>query len=227
MPAVIAHIICGGHNLQSIALSLPLANASTPLLPHLPPLLLPSRQVDLKESWYEKLQRWGDACAAYERKAVEDPSNLEWTLGRMRCQHAMGEWGALCTLAREGWASTSLEEERAEVARLAVAGAWNLREWGEMERYCAALPKHSVESRFFRAILSIHCGEHAQASSLSLLPPSPSSHEPTFPVLSPRDLPLFHHHDFLPNTTSPPSPSSQHHGSLRCLPYSLKTSFPP
>ena len=46
-------------------------------------------QVELKESWYEKLQRWADAREAYERKTTEDPLNFSWTLGRMRCQAAL------------------------------------------------------------------------------------------------------------------------------------------
>ncbi|KAL1495778.1 hypothetical protein AB1Y20_016640 [Prymnesium parvum] len=122
-------------------------------------------QVDLKESWYEKLHRWGDARTAYERKEKEDPSNLEWTLGRMRCQRALGEWGPLCQLARDKWQSAQLEdaEMRAEVARLAAAGAWNLRLWDEMELYCASIPNDSVESCFFRALLSIHSSQYKEA----------------------------------------------------------------
>jgi serine/threonine-protein kinase mTOR len=124
-------------------------------------------QVDLKESWYEKLQRWDDASAAYERKQREDPHNLTWTLGRMRCQHALGEWGALCQLAREKWRSGELEDAdmRAEVARLAAAAAWNLRLWGEMEHYCASIPKDSFDSNFFRAVLAIHSNSYPRAQA--------------------------------------------------------------
>jgi FKBP12-rapamycin complex-associated protein len=39
--------------------------------------------IELKESWYEKLQRWSDARAAYERKQQEDPENLAWKVGTM------------------------------------------------------------------------------------------------------------------------------------------------
>ena len=62
-------------------------------------------QVELKESWYEKLLRWTDARHAYERKQEEDPQNLAWRLGRMRCHHALGDWETLGKLADETWSS--------------------------------------------------------------------------------------------------------------------------
>ena len=44
--------------------------------------------MELKESWYEKLQRWEEALEAYERKYAASPpaspAHLEATLGRMR-----------------------------------------------------------------------------------------------------------------------------------------------
>lgn len=121
--------------------------------------------MDLKESWYEKLQRWGDACAVYERKEREDPHNLAWTLGRMRCQHALGQWGPLCDTARLKWHSPDLSDPamRAEVARLAGAGAWHLRLWSEVELYCMSIPKDCVEANFFRALLAFHSNEYKLA----------------------------------------------------------------
>ena len=32
--------------------------------------------IELKESWYEKLQRWEDALEAYERRQLEDPTSI-------------------------------------------------------------------------------------------------------------------------------------------------------
>ena len=128
-------------------------------------LLLVHGQVELKESWYEKLQRWDDARDAYERKQREDPDNFMWTLGRMRCQHALGEWGSLCQLVREKWRSHHLEDDelRAEVAKLAAGAAWNLRLWDEMEHYCASIPKGSFALNFFRAILAMHSNHYRAA----------------------------------------------------------------
>jgi len=118
-------------------------------------------RIELKESWYEKLQRWNDALHAYERKQQEDPANLAWTVGRMRCHHALGEWQTLGELARETWDSRQLATDapsKAEVARLAAAGAWNLRNWQEMARYCASMPEDAVETSLFRAVLAVHTG---------------------------------------------------------------------
>jgi len=65
--------------------------------------------VELKESWYEKLHRWRDVRLVYERKQRDDPANLAWTLGRMRCEHALGEWEPLLRLARQVWAEPALD----------------------------------------------------------------------------------------------------------------------
>lgn len=62
-----------------------------------------NHDVELKESWYEKLQRWDDALAAYERKQKDDPDNVEWMVGRMRCLNALGEWENLSELAQKVW----------------------------------------------------------------------------------------------------------------------------
>ena len=125
-------------------------------------------QVELKESWYEKLQRWSDACAAYERKQSEDPTNLTWRLGRMRCHRALGDWETLGELARETWDSPTLglhndATSRAEVARLAAAAAWNLRQWGPMATYSASMPDGTVETCLVRAVVSVHEGRFSAA----------------------------------------------------------------
>src|SRR5690606_34615590 len=46
-----------------------------------------SFNMDLKESWYEKLHRWREALQAYERRSTEDSLSLDVTLGKMRCLH--------------------------------------------------------------------------------------------------------------------------------------------
>ena len=48
--------------------------------------------VELKETWYEKLQRWEDALEAYERKQLEDPVSVDLMLGRMRCLRYGRNW---------------------------------------------------------------------------------------------------------------------------------------
>ncbi|KAI5420238.1 hypothetical protein KIW84_044145 [Lathyrus oleraceus] len=55
-------------------------------------------EVQLKESWYEKLQRWDDALKAYTSKASEVTSAqlvLDTALGRMRFLAALARWEEL------------------------------------------------------------------------------------------------------------------------------------
>ena len=111
--------------------------------------------VELKESWYEKLQRWDDALGAYDRRQVEEPSNFSITLGKMRCWHALGEWEQLSQLAQEKWFGSD-DETRKIVAPLAAAAAWGLGQWELMDDYIAAMKADSVDGAFFRSILAIH-----------------------------------------------------------------------
>ena len=46
----------------------------------------------IREEWYEKLGRWGDARDAYKARQAENPREIHWALGRLRCEHALGEW---------------------------------------------------------------------------------------------------------------------------------------
>lgn len=90
--------------------------------------------VQLKESWYEKLQRWDDGLTAYEKKQQEDPSSVEATAGRMRCLHNLGEWESLSVLAQEKW-SISSEDVKTMMASMAAAAAWGLGQWEMMVLY--------------------------------------------------------------------------------------------
>ena len=112
-------------------------------------------EMELKEEWYEKLERWEDALAAYERKQESDPGSFELTLGRMRCLHALGEWESLSLLAQENWVHASLEVRR-KIAPLAAAASWGLAKWETMDDYIAVLKHDSADRAWFRAILNIH-----------------------------------------------------------------------
>jgi hypothetical protein len=82
--------------------------------------------VELEESWYEKLQRWDDALEAYARKQSEDKFNVEYTLGSMRCLQALGEWERLTALSRQLWDRTEEIEVRRQIAPLAASAVLNL-----------------------------------------------------------------------------------------------------
>jgi FKBP12-rapamycin complex-associated protein len=68
-------------------------------------------QVELKESWYEKLHRWDEALEAYQRKRAAaseagggiTSTSINYALGEMRCLHALAEWEPLVRLSEELW----------------------------------------------------------------------------------------------------------------------------
>ncbi|KAG0688350.1 phosphatidylinositol kinase- protein kinase tor1 [Pichia californica] len=119
--------------------------------------------LQLKETWYEKLQRWDDALHAYNEREKEEPNSTEITMGKMRCLHALGEWESLSMLAREKWDNSSADIKRA-IAPLAAAAAWGLRQWEKMDTYIAVMKKDSPDKAFFNAILSLHNNNFDEAS---------------------------------------------------------------
>lgn len=121
-----------------------------------------NHNVELKESWYEKLHRWEDGLAAYERKQLEDINSVDAMLGRMRCLHNLGEWEALAELAQERWSDASSDVKKT-IAPLAAAAAWGLAQWDQLEEYSAVLKEDSPDSAFFQAILAIHRNLFPQA----------------------------------------------------------------
>ncbi|KAF9147911.1 phosphatidylinositol kinase- protein kinase tor1, partial [Linnemannia schmuckeri] len=117
---------------------------------------------ELKESWYEKLHRWEDALAAYEKKQAENPQDPVLTLKRMRCLHALGEWDALSSLAQEKWAHAPSVFRR-DMAPFVAAGAWGLGQWELLDDYISAMQEESTDRAFFKAILSLHRNQIPQA----------------------------------------------------------------
>lgn len=119
-------------------------------------------ELKLKETWYEKLQRWDDALEAYNRRDKEHDS-MEVTMGKMRCLHALGEWEQLSKLAQERWTNSTNDIRRA-VAPLAAAAAWGLNQWDRMDTYISVMKQESPDRSFFNAILFIHRGQYEEAS---------------------------------------------------------------
>eukprot|EP00736_Rhodelphis_marinus_P007859 Rmarinus@m.12108 len=118
--------------------------------------------VELKESWYEKLQRWDEALAAYERKHQEEPLNASYALGRMRCLSALAEWERLSQLARATW-QTAEGTTKKLVAPLAARAAWNLTRWDEIEEYVQMMDSQTVEGSFSRALIALHGDDYPKA----------------------------------------------------------------
>lgn len=119
--------------------------------------------LQLKETWYEKLQRWDDALEAYNRRELEEPDSMEVTMGKMRCLHALGEWEQLSKLAQERWTNSSSDIRRA-VAPLAAAASWGLFQWERMDTYISVMKQDSPDRSFFNAILCIHRSNYEEAS---------------------------------------------------------------
>ncbi|KAL4860725.1 hypothetical protein BDV12DRAFT_90500 [Aspergillus spectabilis] len=119
--------------------------------------------VELKETWFEKLQRWDEALAAYKRRERTDPDSFGITMGKMRCLHALGEWKVLSDLAQEKWNQASLEHRRA-IAPLAAAAAWGRGQWELMDSYLGVMKEQSPDRSFFGAILAIHRNQFDEAN---------------------------------------------------------------
>ncbi|GAB2247138.1 hypothetical protein Droror1_Dr00007020 [Drosera rotundifolia] len=138
--------------------------------------------VQLKESWYEKLQRWDDALKAYSQKALQAPNPhvlLEATLGRMKCLAALARWEELNNLCKEYWTPAE-PAARLEMAPMAASAAWNMGEWDQMAEYVSRLDDGdetklhvlrnnsnggdgSSNGTFFRAVLLVRRGKYDEA----------------------------------------------------------------
>jgi len=130
-------------------------------------------QIELQESWYEKLQRWEDALEAYERKQLDNPLDPDAALGRMRCLRALGQWHRLALLSNEFWEKGDEEpssrskvrrfdEEptiRSKIAPLAAEAAWDLGQWDRMPALLEWMEEDRIESPFFKALYAVHRSE--------------------------------------------------------------------
>lgn len=122
------------------------------------------RDFELKETWFEKLERWDEALGAYNKREHEGFESFETTMGKMRCLHALGEWDLLSNLAEEKWNLASIDQKRA-IAPLAAASAWGLGQWELMDNYLDSMKAQSPDRSFFGAILSLHRNHFERASA--------------------------------------------------------------
>jgi FKBP12-rapamycin complex-associated protein len=113
------------------------------------------QDVELKETWFEKLQKWEEALTSYQRREREEPDSFEITMGKMRCLHALGEWDLLSSLSKEKWSNAS-QEYRKAIAPLAATAAWGLGKFADMDAYLSVMKEQSPDRAFFASILNIH-----------------------------------------------------------------------
>jgi FKBP12-rapamycin complex-associated protein len=121
-----------------------------------------THQVELKESWYEKLGRWEEALEQYRAKDQQQHSTLEVKLGRMRCLKSLGEWAQLANVTQEEWTKAELPAQKI-IAPMAAAAAWALQDWDKMREYVRVLPTNDLEGAFYRAVLHIHRNNFVKA----------------------------------------------------------------
>ncbi|KAK0122644.1 phosphatidylinositol kinase- protein kinase tor1 [Cadophora gregata f. sp. sojae] len=114
--------------------------------------------IQLRETWFEKLERWEEALEFYQKREQEFPEqadSFDVIMGKMRCLHALGEWDSLSALAQDKWHTSGLEIRRA-VAPLATAAAWGLGQWDLMDDYLSVMKANTPDRSFFGAILALH-----------------------------------------------------------------------
>ncbi|TVY35909.1 Serine/threonine-protein kinase [Lachnellula subtilissima] len=119
----------------------------------------------LRETWFEKLERWEEALDFYKKREQElgGTEKVEVIMGKMRCLHALGEWESLSTLAQDHWHTSTLDVKRA-IAPLATAAAWGLRQWDLMDDYLSVMKPNTPDRSFFGAILALHRNQFREAA---------------------------------------------------------------
>lgn len=122
--------------------------------------------ITLRESWFEKLERWDEALNFYcqrERELPPDqPTPVDIVMGKMRCYHALGEWDSLASLAGKTWSNSAPEVQRM-IAGLATTAAWGLGKWDSMDNYLQSMKRFSPDRAFFGAILALHRNQFREA----------------------------------------------------------------
>lgn len=123
--------------------------------------------ISLRETWFEKLERWEDALKFYqqrEQESNEPGEKIGIIMGKMRCLHALGEWDSLSALAQDTFHTSTLDVQRA-IAPLATASAWGLGKWDLMDDYLNVMNIHAPDRSFFGAILALHRDQFVEATA--------------------------------------------------------------
>lgn len=120
--------------------------------------------LQLKETWYEKLQRWEDALGSYNEREKQGDHSIEVITGRMRSLYALGKWEELSSLIDVKWDSFD-KKSHISIAPLAAGASWVLHQWDKMEHFSNILPSSSPDKEFYKAVLSIHRNNFFEAES--------------------------------------------------------------
>ena len=115
------------------------------------------------EQWYEKLHRWDDALAAYERRQLLQGEDDETLMGRMRCMKELQQWERLAALGSNTFLTTDDVSFRTSIAPLVSAAVHQLRCWDLLEPYLPYLNENSFDGCYYRALYALHMEDSAQA----------------------------------------------------------------
>ena len=118
------------------------------------------------EQWYEKLHRWDDALAAYERRQLlqsEDEGTGDVLMGRMRCMKELQQWERLAALGSNTFLTTDDVSFRTSIAPLVSAAVHQLRCWDLLEPYLPYLNENSFDGSYYRALYALHMDDSVQA----------------------------------------------------------------
>lgn len=119
--------------------------------------------MQLKETWYEKLQRWEDALNSYNERIDEGDTSSPVMLGKMRSLYALGEWMQLFNLTKENWNKVN-HETRQSMAPLAAGAVWSLNHWDVMEEYINHITPNTFDREYFDAVFSLHKNNFSRAT---------------------------------------------------------------
>ncbi|KAF4546613.1 Phosphatidylinositol 3-kinase tor2 protein [Lasiodiplodia theobromae] len=100
------------------------------------------QDVELKETWFEKLEKWEEALKSYQRREKDEPDSFEITMDK--------------------WIHAP-QEYRRSIAPLAAAAAWGLGQWELMDQYLSVMKSSSPDWSYYGAILAIHRNQFEEA----------------------------------------------------------------
>ena len=115
------------------------------------------------EQWYEKLHRWDDALAAYERRQLLEGEDEDTLMGRMRCMKELQQWERLAALGSNTFLTTDDVSFRTSIAPLVSAAVHQLRCWDLLEPYLPYLNENSFDGCYYRALYALHMDDSVQA----------------------------------------------------------------
>uniref|UniRef100_M4B9E7 non-specific serine/threonine protein kinase n=1 Tax=Hyaloperonospora arabidopsidis (strain Emoy2) TaxID=559515 RepID=M4B9E7_HYAAE len=144
-----------------------------------------SRVIQVKETWFEKLQDWRAALALYNRRLQnaqaqgesesEQGLDIEVCIGKMRCLEALGEWEELSALAAQVW-SFLRSPERTSTKTIAVPSRGRLLSAGLAPTSSSGVGSGTSDPALMRRGSSSSLGSSTNLAAAGG-PPSSSSYQ--------------------------------------------------